>query len=123
MKPPCTHPELVAKVAVLEATLAGLREMVQLALAASDKAILKAEAAVEKRLEGLNELRGLNEDQAKTFARDGEVKLAQQSIEKRLDDLASAIQLLQGKGLGLNQAWVWMLGAVGLAIAYFRGHP
>ncbi len=119
-KPTCTHTELVAAVAVLEATLQGLKEQVQFALTASDKAVLKAELAVEKRLEGLNELRGLNEDQAKTFARDSEVKLAQAGLDKRIDDLSVLVHLQQGKGLGVTQMWVWVLGALAVAVTYFH---
>lgn len=62
-----TQEELVALEKRFELQLQSQEERIQSAMAASEKAIIKAEVAMEKRMEGMNEFRAQLKDQAGTF--------------------------------------------------------
>ena len=134
--------QLIAKVVALETGLDALRQVlderderykqrahsqdaaVATALAAAEKAVVKAEAATERRLEGLNELRDMNLDQAKTFARTDEVNLLIKAIEVRIQSLDDLAKSDLARGGGMQEAWGYFAVALGLIIAalavYFR---
>ena len=134
-KPGCTHIELIARVVALEAIAAAERELskerdlrygqradsqdksVAVAMASAEKAILKAEMATEKRLEGLNELKGMAENQARTFARSEEVKLVQQSMDKRIDVMSGILERHAARGGGIADVIGYLVGAAGLGLA------
>jgi hypothetical protein len=132
---PTSLAELTARVVALEAGLTALRQVlderdkrysqrsesqdlaVASALQTSEKAIIKAEAATEKRLEGLNELRSMAEDQAKYFART-------EVINPRIDALDVLVKASMARRGGVQEAWGQFAVAAGLIIAatalYFR---
>jgi hypothetical protein len=64
--------------------IAAQKDRVQIALDAAEKAVAKAEVATEKRLEGLNELRGLVSDQQAQFATTELVNAKFSAMEGRL---------------------------------------
>jgi hypothetical protein len=66
-------------------------EKVQLALTAADKALMKAEAATEKRFEGVNEFRATLSDQAATFVTREFLDGALLSMSVRMDSLERAV--------------------------------
>jgi len=80
------------------------------ALAAAKEAVLKAEAASDRRFESVNEFRQTLTDQAATFAPRAEVDLRFASLEKDRDHSA-------GRGAGLNAMWGYVVGAAGLVVA------
>jgi hypothetical protein len=84
------------------------------ALASADKATLKAETAVEKRLEGLNELRSMALDQQRTFIPRAETDIINKSITDRLDKIENKITAIDGKEVGLSQGWGWAVGVIGI---------
>jgi hypothetical protein len=59
-----------------------------LALANSDKAVDKSDAATEKRFEGVNELRGALSDQAATFIPRSEYLANHQAVQRDIESLA-----------------------------------
>jgi hypothetical protein len=61
---------LARDIARIEVELRSIRASVDVAFAASNKAVDKAEAALTRRLEGMNELREQLREQAETFARE-----------------------------------------------------
>jgi hypothetical protein len=110
------------------------REMVRLALDAAKDANAKAEQALEKRLEGLNEFRGtLADQQAKLMTREA-AELAIQSIHAeavadkkevtvRMDGFREQLELLskqdnrqRGKSEGFKIAWALVVVLVMMAI-------
>jgi hypothetical protein len=135
VKSACSNGELEARIVALEANLASFKELmnerderykqralsqdnaVKSALDTSEKAITKAESATEKRLEGLNELRAMAEDQAKDFSR-------KEVIEPKLMGLEDMIKTRIYHGGGVRDAWGQFAVAAGLVIAavavYFR---
>jgi hypothetical protein len=94
------------------------------ALATSKEAVDKAETATERRLEVLNELRGVVVDQAREFARKTEVDLLIKGIVERIDALTSLVNTQQAHGGGIKDAFGYVVAAAGLLIAviaiYFR---
>lgn len=113
----------------IAAALAAQKEAVSAALQAADRAVLKAEVAVEKRLEGQNEFRGQLADQARLFMPRTETQVEFSNIREKIDTLASRTSVLErsqaagaGKGAGLQAGWIYLLGAVSLlggALAIF----
>jgi hypothetical protein len=132
---PCSHTELVARIVALEIDLSAFKVLmnekdaryalradtqdkaVAAALETSKTAVNKAELATEKRLEGLNELKGMAENQARTFARAEEVKLVQAGFDKRLDDLSRLVAQRAAAGTGMKDLGAVLIGAGGVAIA------
>jgi hypothetical protein len=139
---PCSNAELTSRIVALEANLAALRDVlterdirysqraaaqddaVRAALDTSKEAITKAEAATERRLETLNELRGVVVDQARDFARKAEVQLLVDGMEKRIETITRAVSARDAHGLGVKDAIGWAVGAIGLIggfiVSYYR---
>ncbi len=99
-------------------------EAVASALMTSEKAISKAEAATERRLEGLNELRDMATDQSKTYARGDEVKLLIDALQQKIQFLDDLMKSQIARGSGMKDAWGYFAVTGGLVIGalaiYFR---
>jgi hypothetical protein len=78
-----------AKITALEKQLTlsinSVKDNIAVALAASEKAIGKAELASERRFEGVNEFRATLSDQAATFLPRAEYSVQHKSMADRLD--------------------------------------
>jgi hypothetical protein len=80
------------------------------ALAAADKAATKAETAIEKRFDSVNELRAMAQDILRTT-------MPRTEAEIRLKALEDAQKSRSGQDVGLKMGWGWAVGAIGVAIA------
>lgn len=134
-KPPCTQSELVARVVAIEVAHVALKDFlverdrryedralsqdraVSIAMDGSKSATSKAEMATEKRLEGLNELRAMAEDQARNYARLDEMKIIHSSMDKRIDELALIQRQQMAHGGGMKEAFGYIVGFAGILIA------
>jgi len=74
--------------AKLSERIISIKQLIDLGTEMSKEAITKAEAASEKRFEGLNELRGAMSDQALSFLPRSEATARFNSISEKLDQLA-----------------------------------
>ncbi len=103
------------------------REMTNMALNASDRAVNKAEAAAEKRFEAGNEIKGAMLNQQATFIPRTEAQLSIDAIrdENRIqhDSIREDIKLLKeanirksGQGQGLHLGWLMLTGFLGLVV-------
>ena len=92
----------------IAAALAAAEKAVAAALAASEKAVTKAETNAEKWRDSANEWRGAMNDRER-------VLMPRQEAEVRLAMLEKSINTSAGKGAGLNAAWGYLIGAIGLA--------
>ena len=141
---PCTNTELIARVVALESNLKALRQVlderderyklraitqdaaVDTAMKAADKALIKAEASTERRLEALNELRALASDQATLLMPRSEYAVQHQALVDRVTICEGRLTLSEGRGGGLKDAWGYLVGLAGLVIAaftlYFHSH-
>ncbi|MEU4335169.1 hypothetical protein AB0F59_11115 [Micromonospora lupini] len=104
-----------AKLANITTKIDAQAAQVGLALASADKAVTKAEAATEKRFESVNEFRQTLSDQTKTFIARVEFEVVRDSHARQIADLASRLDKIEGKGVGLNAGWIYLVG--GLTIA------
>lgn len=96
---------------------AAQKEAIKDALAAAEKAVVKAEAASEKRFEGVNEFRQTLSDQAATF-------ISRSEVESLLKGIASDVARLDNQGAndagrsqGVRLSATTVYGAVGLLAA------
>jgi hypothetical protein len=85
------------------------------AIEAADKAVSKAEVATEKRFESVNEFRQTLSDQTRTFISKVEFEALRDTNTARIADLASRLDKTDGKTVGLNAGWVYLLGALSIA--------
>lgn len=96
------------------ALMAERDKQVAIALAAADRAVVKAEAAAEKRFEGVNEFRATLSDQAARLMPREEAVTRMDSLRERLDALTLRITTTEGRSSGLAAGWGWIVGVVGL---------
>lgn len=86
-------------------------EKTTLALAASEKAVTKAEVATEKRFDAVNEFRGTLSDQAATLFPRAEAESRFNSFDEKIEDLKKDIGSLKESRSNL-EGRIWMLGGV-----------
>ncbi len=89
------------------------RERVDLALVSADKALLKAEAAVERRLDTMNEFRGALTDQANMLLPRNEYVLGHGVVLEKIERLTERVASLES-GTKRQAAGISLLGAVAL---------
>lgn len=80
---------------------------VHIALAAAKEAVTVAERNAEKWRNDANEWRGAMNDREKNFMSRSEFEIYKTATEK-------ALNLREGRGLGLSQGWGFLIGAAGL---------
>lgn len=96
----------------LDAAFKAQQLAMQTAMEAAERAVAKAETAAEKRFDSVNEFRAQLADQATTFLprAEGEAALARNT--ERIQELADRFNKSEGRGLGLNAGWIYILGAI-----------
>lgn len=147
----CTCRELLARVVALEANLEALHRVlderderyklratnqdsvVKAAMEASDRALSKAEAAIEKRFDNVNEFRATLADQAALLMPRQEYSVQHQALvdkvdlnENRINQLVTEVAGMAARGLGAKDLWGYLIGVCGIALAalavYFKSH-
>jgi hypothetical protein len=98
---------LIAKIEAVGAASAIANEVAK-------EAVTKAEAAVERRLEGLNELRALVGDYQRTLLPRAEADVRLSNIESRIDKVETVLDATSGHASGLATGWAYLIAAVGL---------
>jgi len=93
-----------------------LEATIKVAVNSAKEAVDKAEKASEKRLDGLNELRGAMTDQSATYITRETVSAMTSALSARLDLIKERQDRMEGRGSGLQQGWGYIVGAVGLAL-------
>jgi chromosome segregation ATPase len=91
-----------------------------------EKAIDKAEASVNERLKGMNEFRGELADRTATFPTRNEVESDNATLHAEIErnrsdisDLSKRIERAEGKGLGLNAGWGYLIAALAVLVALY----
>jgi chromosome segregation ATPase len=91
---------------------------------AAKEAVVKAEQAVEKRLEGLNEMRGMNQDMRQTLLprteADGRFAAVGEQIsglEKQISGINARLDKNEGSGHGLQSGWMILTAALAAGAA------
>jgi hypothetical protein len=101
----------------LELGLAGLVRETQAAQTAADRAVLKAEAATEKRFESVNEFRGTLDNQQRTLIPRSEVDVIVKGLEGKIGNLETQVNTLRSVHQGIVGGWGYAVGAVGFLIS------
>lgn len=94
------------------------KEAVNIAMAAADRAVTKAEAANERRFESVNEFRAALSDSSRLLMPRAEIEIWFSTMTKKVDELAIRLDKSSAKmdsgvahGRGLSDAWGILLGA------------
>ena len=108
----------------VELGLAGTKSEISAALAAADRAVMKAEVATEKRFEGVNEFRGALDQQQRTLIPRAEVDVLMKGIEqkieqntKQLDAQQKQLTAIAAERAGIKGGWGYAVGIVGFMLA------
>jgi hypothetical protein len=102
---------------LLSTALLAVEKSAAAALASSKEATLKAENAMERRFEGVNEFRGAMGDQATRFITRAEVDSRMVASDKETAGVISRLDRLESRGLGLKEGWGWLIGVIGVVAA------
>jgi hypothetical protein len=115
-----------AKFTTLRTLIDSQSDKVALALNSSDKAVLKAETATEKRFEGVNEFRQQLADQAGTFIPRKEAEQRMETLLERMETLRHSVSSDDAKlderlktleqGASNMQGRMWALGTAIAAV-------
>lgn len=82
----------------------------------NQKAIDKAEFAIERRFSSVNEFRKTLSDQATQFVVRKEADIQYQRIIDRINELDKRVTRTEGRGAGLHAGWLYLIGAIGLLL-------
>jgi hypothetical protein len=121
---------LLAQKEAVYAAFTAQEKAIAAALTAADRAVAKAEIASEKRFDSVNEFRAQLSDQAQTFLPRAEFDRANTAVNDKMDsnnkalvdkieDLRSFKDSTVGRGGGMSDIWIIMLGVLALADAIF----
>jgi hypothetical protein len=83
-----------------------------MALAASDKAITKAEVTTEKRFEGVNEFRAALSDQSATLLPRSEYAVQHKAVVDQVNILSDIVTKMTGRGEGMGTLGTILIGAM-----------
>lgn len=106
--------DMNGKFQLLSTALLAVEKSASAALASSAMANEKAENAMEKRFEGVNEFRGAMGDQASRFITRSEVDQRMAASDKETAGLGSRLDRLEARSGGLRDGWGYLVGLVGL---------
>lgn len=90
---------------------------VKAAIHSADRANSKAEAAMEKRFDGVNEFRQTLSDQAGQFITRQEVETMFKPLDSKVDENKDTLKEIVGRASGLHASWGYTVGAVGIVAA------
>jgi len=104
---------LLAQKEAIATALVAAEKAVNAALVSSAQAVQKAEAAAERRFEGVNEFRQTLSDQQRTLIPRAEVDVLMKSVNDKVDLLSNAYRAHQAEGVGKVSGWAAAVGVVG----------
>jgi hypothetical protein len=84
---------------------------------AADRAISKAEVAMERRLESVNEFRAQMADQQATLCRKSEVDIRFESLEKNMNATIQALERGRGQEKGIGIAWAILVAILSMLLS------
>jgi phosphopantetheinyl transferase (holo-ACP synthase) len=87
------------------------------AFAAAKEAVTKAEIATEKRFESVNEFRAALTDQNARQVSLIQFEGLRDTLNERIASITGRLDRNDGKGMGLNAGWGYLVGAIGIGLA------
>lgn len=110
----------------LKTQIASVHREIDIETIATKTAIAKADTATEKRFESVNEFRAQMADQSALFISRREVEAMVNANADKVASLTDRINRSEGRGMGMNQIWGYIVGAIGLVAflyAVFHTQP
>jgi len=98
-------------------TILSLKEYFERRLTDMEKAVTKAEAAHERRLEGMNEFRNQLKDQQQTFVDKSYYNSQHAILEEKIRDVKLYIDKLDARKEGGNIVWAYVVSGISLFLA------
>ena len=86
---------------------------VTVALLAAEKAVAIAEGNAEKWRMNANEWRGAMGDREEKFVQKEHLNPLMGALQKEVDELKTFVNQSQGKSIGMNQIWGYLVAAAG----------
>jgi multidrug resistance efflux pump len=100
-----TRREFEARLDSLQQAISAQKESVTIAMAAADRAVTKAETAVEKRFENSNEWRNTVETLQRTYLPRTEFDQGVKTLADKISVLNEGFKAREARGLGAVQTW------------------
>lgn len=97
--------------------ITSLKEYFEEKFRASEKAILTALSASDKRLDGMNEFRASLKDQASNFVMKAEYTANINSLNNQIQILNSRMDKRDGEKTGGTELWGYLIGIGGMILA------
>ena len=107
---------LVDQDKAVQAALAAAEKAVSAALVAAERAREAAEANSEKWRQNANEWRAAMQDRETRFASRLEIEAELKSMNAKIESLEQHVNQRTGVGMGANQMWGYIVGAIGLLL-------
>lgn len=95
------------------------KENIAAALAAADRAVVKAELATEKRFEGVNEFRATLADQQRTLIPRTEVDVLMANVNDKVRKLETQMNAFTTERMGIKGGYGYAVGIVGFVLTLF----
>lgn len=113
-----THDQqFAAQAEAVKTAMIAAEKAITSAMAASEKAVLKAESASDARFLAVNEFRqSLNDIVTRLIPR-AECEARFKGLDEKVDSLAGRMDRSDGRGAGLSQGWVLLIGLIGAVAA------
>lgn len=99
------------------AAQAAQERAIDIAGKANVDAVAKAFAVLDRRFDAVNEFRGMLEDREGSYAKADVVEAEFRSLRASIERLNDALTLGTGRGIGVQQAWGYLAGAVAMTAA------
>jgi len=121
---PINRREFEARFDALKQEIAAQKDSITIAMAAADRAITKAETAVEKRFENSNEWRNTVETLQRTYMPRAEFEQVSRTLSDKIATNSEALKARDDRGAGSHQTWLMLglalsvLGNCALVLAY-----
>jgi hypothetical protein len=107
----------LAQQAAVQAALLAQEKAVQAAQTAADRATNKAEIATEKRIEGLNELRGIVQDVGSLQMPRSEAEQRLRALAEKVDEIKLAVGTGAGSKAGATAILSYLIAVAAVVVA------
>ncbi len=92
-------------------------QAIEASRSASQMAIDKAENAMERRFDSINEFREQLSDQTRTYMPRAEYEAKHSAINARIDSIDSRLTLAEGRSSGIQASWAVLIAVLTIALA------
>ena len=82
-----------------------------------ETALGKADAANQRRLEGMNEFRKAIDDITRTLIQRSEVEAMISNLAEKVEVDRDRLKMIEGQSFGMRAFWGYLIGGIGLVVA------